>query len=244
MSVIYFAAVGGELLKTQMTDITLSSIGSTAVVDSRIIAEQLGIEHDSFMKNVKSYQVEIEQAFGVLRFEIEISNSVGQPPKFILLTEDQATFILSLSRNTPQVIKCKIGLVKAFSHQKAKLAELNTTIPVQKYLPTRAEIRQTVITTESQIFSTYCHGYGLPVCQVHNYITSAITGMTAKELREIDWVDGASHIGLNHIVSLEHLQLVSSAKLHFARIKRIKGVIETWEQRADRSIAKALKEVK
>jgi KilA-N domain len=39
------------------------------------------------------------------------------------------------------------------------------TLPemVQKALPTRAEIRQTVITTESQIFSIFCHGRGYPV---------------------------------------------------------------------------------
>jgi phage regulator Rha-like protein len=121
-----------------MSQITIIEVEGKLVIDSRIIAEQLGIEHDTFVKNVRSYQTEIEQAFGILRFEVGISNSVGQPPKFILLTEEQSTFILTLSRNTPQVIKCKIGLVKAFSHQKAKLAELNTPISVPRALPTRA----------------------------------------------------------------------------------------------------------
>ena len=45
------------------------------VVDSRLVAERLGIEHESFLKTLDTYQSQIERAFGVLRFEI------GKPPK-------------------------------------------------------------------------------------------------------------------------------------------------------------------
>ncbi|MBD0264241.1 MAG: transcriptional regulator, partial [Tolypothrix sp. Co-bin9] len=40
------------------------------VVDSRLIAEQLGIEHESFMKTIRKYQTHTEEAFGAIRFEI------------------------------------------------------------------------------------------------------------------------------------------------------------------------------
>lgn len=141
-----------------MSQITINEVEGQLVVDSRLLSEQLGIEHDTIMKNLKTYQIEIEQAFGYLRFEIGTSkpNSNGaiHETKYALLTEDQSIFILTLSRNTPKVIQCKIGLVKAFSHKKSQLNALNTFIPTpsQNYLPTRKEIRPQV-TNESQIFS-------------------------------------------------------------------------------------------
>lgn len=111
--------------------ITLVNVKGQTVVDSRIIAEGLGIEHESLLRTISRYEVEIEQAFGVLRFEVGASQMPDgrtnpNPPKHFLLTEDQATFILTLSRNTPQVVAFKIGLVKAFSELKFKQVKKST----------------------------------------------------------------------------------------------------------------------
>jgi phage regulator Rha-like protein len=91
------------------------------VVDSRLIAQELGIEHESFMKTVDRYKNQTEQAFGFLRFEVGEIEGRGQPEKFVYLTEDQATFLMTLSRNTPEVIRCKILLVTQFSKAKKLL---------------------------------------------------------------------------------------------------------------------------
>lgn len=94
------------------------------VVDSRLIAQQLGIEHDNFMGTVKKYQTQAEQAFGQFLFQTgTVKNSVGavNKTKYVLLNEDQATFIMSLSRNTAEVVQCKLELVKAFSKAKQLL---------------------------------------------------------------------------------------------------------------------------
>jgi phage regulator Rha-like protein len=105
--------------------ISVSEHEGKLVVDSRLIAEQLGIEHESFLRTLDTYQSQIEQAFGVLRFEIgkpPRGSKGGRPPRFGLLTEDQATFVMTLSRNTPEVVRCKIALVVAFSKAKDLLA--------------------------------------------------------------------------------------------------------------------------
>ena len=91
------------------------------VVDSRLVAQDLGIEHESFMETIYEYQSETEEAFGFLRFETGKISGRGRPPKYALLTEDQATFLMTLSRNTPEVVRCKINLVKAFSKAKELL---------------------------------------------------------------------------------------------------------------------------
>ncbi len=107
-----------------MNQITIVEIQGQLVIDSRIIAEQLDIEHKHFIRNIRTHQATIEANFGVLSFEnakpIEGAFG-GRPEAFIWLTEDQATFVMTLSRNTPKVINCKVGLVKAFSEQKKQL---------------------------------------------------------------------------------------------------------------------------
>jgi phage regulator Rha-like protein len=118
-----------------MSDLAISQSGDVLVVDSRLVAERLGIEHDNFLQTVQNYEIQIEQAFGVLLFETgKPSGGVkgGRPQKYALLTEDQATFVMTLSRNTSEVVQCKIDLVLAFSKAKAifaKRQEKTTQIP-------------------------------------------------------------------------------------------------------------------
>lgn len=97
--------------------IAITQQGDALVVDSRLIAESLGINHESFTKTIARYKDQAEQAFGHLRLEVQtVTNSVGaiNKAKYYLLTEDQATFLMTLSRNTLEVVACKITLSKAF----------------------------------------------------------------------------------------------------------------------------------
>ena len=91
------------------------------VVDSRLIAERLDIQHESFMRTANKYRSRIEAKFGHLRFQIgTVRNSVGAVNEvvYIFLTEPQANSLMVLSRNSDEVIECKLDLVDAF--QKAK----------------------------------------------------------------------------------------------------------------------------
>lgn len=59
----------------QSPAIVIETKGETLVVDSRLVAENLGIDHESFMRTVKKYETRIEQRFGVIRF------AIGKPPE-------------------------------------------------------------------------------------------------------------------------------------------------------------------
>jgi phage regulator Rha-like protein len=53
-----------------MSDLIVSPhADGVLVVDSRLIAKELGIQHESFIETVEKYKKQSEQAFGVLRFE-------------------------------------------------------------------------------------------------------------------------------------------------------------------------------
>lgn len=93
------------------------------VVDSRLIAAQLGIQHENFINTLNKHKTQTEQAFGFLRFQTGEIRGRGQPEKYCLLTEDQAFFLMTLSRNTPQVISAKLSLVESFSEAKKLLRQ-------------------------------------------------------------------------------------------------------------------------
>ena len=114
-----------------MSNLVICEYGDQLVVDSRLVAEDLGILHKNFMETIQSYQTLIEQKFGVLRFETEKPNNPkgGRPERFVFLNEEQATFLMTLSRNTPQVVECKANLVEAFSKTK-KLIPPSTPLEV------------------------------------------------------------------------------------------------------------------
>ncbi|NEQ78472.1 MAG: hypothetical protein F6K23_39080 [Okeania sp. SIO2C9] len=107
-----------------MSELIIVENEGALVVDSRLVAQELDIEHESFMETVYQYQTLTEEAFGVFRFQTgkpKGGSKGGRPPKYVLLTEDQATFLMTLSRNTPEVVQCKVNLVKAFSKAKELL---------------------------------------------------------------------------------------------------------------------------
>jgi phage regulator Rha-like protein len=111
---------------------------SVLVVDSRLIAEELGIQHKTFKETITKYIERLE-----LLSEMD-SNPVAEAnrnwllkevsPKmsdgtggevYYLLTENQAAFLMTLSGNTPQVVEAKFTLVKAFSAAKSTLKSIN-----------------------------------------------------------------------------------------------------------------------
>lgn len=114
-----------------MSDLTPFEYDGQLVVDSRLIAEELGIEHESFLKTIETYKTVVEDNFGVFRFQIgkpPQGSKGGRPEKYYLLTEDQSTFLMTLSRNTSQVVGCKLKLVKGFAKAKELLRKKQVSI--------------------------------------------------------------------------------------------------------------------
>jgi phage regulator Rha-like protein len=112
-----------------LTKIDVIEQGDVLVVDSRLIADELGVSHESFMKTIKKHETKIEQRFGIIRFRIGEIDGRGRPEKYALLTEPQATTLMTFSRNTDQVVECKLNLVEAFDRAKTAIKNLVTPQP-------------------------------------------------------------------------------------------------------------------
>ena len=106
-----------------MSNLTIQELNSVLVVDSRLIAESLGIAHKNLLATIDKYKQQIESTFGIIAFETRKSKR-GKPEKFAWLNEEQTTFLMTLSRNTERVVQCKVELVKAFAEAKRIIKEV------------------------------------------------------------------------------------------------------------------------
>ncbi len=123
-----------------MSDITLSQSSPTELdvitidnelrVDSRLIAEHLGIKHNNFVETLNKYQSELNE-LGSLPFQTETRKRQigGVKVKYALLNEDQAIFAMTLSRNTDQVIRLKLKLTIAFRDARQALQSKTSRRP-------------------------------------------------------------------------------------------------------------------
>ncbi len=98
-----------------------------ARVDSRLIARAMGNQHKASIQLIERYKPELKE-FGLVPFEME-KVPLGRPEKFALLNEDQALFLLALSKNTKRAVELKLKLIQAFSEAR-RAAELHV-----EYLP-------------------------------------------------------------------------------------------------------------
>ena len=78
----------------QVSEIQVSTIGDELVVDSRLIAIQLGIQHETTIKTIRKYASDF-QSMGNLRFEIGTSpvnaNGARHQVNFCYLNEVQSS---------------------------------------------------------------------------------------------------------------------------------------------------------
>ena len=97
---------------------------------SAAIAVGVGLSHASVIKLVRRYQEQMAE-LGLLRFEIQPRAKGahgGGDAELAFLTEDQATFLIALMRNTDVVVRFKLNLVKEFSRMKAALQSRNASL--------------------------------------------------------------------------------------------------------------------
>ena len=112
---------------------TLTIVKAEPRIDSRLLAKSLRNKHKAAMALIERYADKFK-AFGQLPFKKEVGDRAqggGNPERFALLNEDQAFFLLSLSRNSDHVVGLKVRLVKAFGEARRAAGQHGA-----EYLPT------------------------------------------------------------------------------------------------------------
>jgi phage regulator Rha-like protein len=149
-----------------MSTLTILEHNNVLVVDSRLIAERLAIKPKNFLATIEKYQSQIESSFGAVAFqtrEFKTRQGNSSVERFAWLSEDQATFLMTLSRNTEQVVQCKLALVQAFSKAKQLI---KTVIPAQAQEIERLKLELELAKTQERLLTTTSalatiHGSGM-----------------------------------------------------------------------------------
>jgi phage regulator Rha-like protein len=113
-------------------DLALTTTTTEPRVDTRLLALQLDNRHKAVMTLIERYAVRFK-AHGQLTFKKTVGKRKqggGNAERYALLNEDQAYFLLSLSRNTETVVALKSKLIKAFGDAR-RAADLRKA----EYLP-------------------------------------------------------------------------------------------------------------
>ncbi|TAE71475.1 MAG: phage antirepressor protein [Bacteroidetes bacterium] len=114
-----------------MEQLEIQKLNGIQVVDSRIIAKGLNIKHRNLIETINKYQKQLEQ-LGLLPFETEaVKNEGARGTKYLsfyYLNELQCNFVVTLSRNTEEVVDFKLSLVIAFDNAKKEVKLLEEVI--------------------------------------------------------------------------------------------------------------------
>ena len=134
-------APAAKPLHASDASLSLTTLNHESRVDSRMLAGHLGNQHKHVIALIEKYADKF-RGFSQLLFKNAVGARLqggGNPERYALLTEDQAFFLLTLSRNSPRVVDLKVKLVQAFSEAR-RVADQRQT----EYLPTYYRLHDTV----------------------------------------------------------------------------------------------------
>lgn len=197
-------------MKKEISVVIYVSAKEEPRVDSRLLADRLGNQHATVIRLIDEYKSDFE-SLGVLRFKIgkpRAKSKGGRPEKLAMLTEDQAYFLLTLSRNSQKVRSLKIELVKAFARfrQNRQVEE--------DYTPYYSELHDSVkvladhahqhgSTTDERIFHINFNklinkAFGLESGQRQSLPGNLRAKMTAANVIAKDLIEHAISSGMDH----------------------------------------------
>ena len=87
--------------------------GNDVFTNSKVIADGTNNQHESVVAIIRKYEKDILD-FGNMDFSDLKSGKRGQPERVYYLNEEQATFVITLLRNSKIVVKFKKELVRQF----------------------------------------------------------------------------------------------------------------------------------
>lgn len=98
--------------------------------NSKVIAEGTGNQHESISAVIQKYENEIAD-FGRIDFSDLKSGKRGRPERIYYLNEEQATFVITLLRNSKVVVKFKKELVCQFYAMRKFLLEKQSKVWIE-----------------------------------------------------------------------------------------------------------------
>ena len=145
---------------------------------SEIIAEGTGINHRRVRDAIRKYQTELETFGRVGAYQTPLDTNGGtQTVPGYLLNEQQATFLLTLLKNTPVVVAFKKELVRQFYAMRDELAQRRELRAIGK--PIRRSLTD-ALRDSGEVERMKGHAYGTYTDLAYKLAT----GKIARQLRQ------------------------------------------------------------
>lgn len=162
---------------------------NTPITTSKIISDGVNVKHKNVVELIERHKERIEKLRGVLPFETEKpkkGSKGGRPESYYLLDELQATFLITLMKNSDIVLDFKESLVKQFILQKQWILEQKTQKANQQYIETRnqSKIGRRQETDVIQIFIEYAKKQGSKSADKYYMIISKMENAAFFILKE------------------------------------------------------------
>lgn len=148
----------------------------------KIIADHSGNGLDSVKRLIRNHRNGLEK-FGVLGFEIRKpkSSKGGRPHKTYHLNEQQATLLITMLDNTPQVTQFKVALVDEFYRMKKELTTRQINRAIEK--PQRQSLMDAVKSWPNANQWSYRN--------MTQLLLKRATGLTANQIKRQRHVDNS-----------------------------------------------------
>lgn len=155
-----------------------------ARVDSRVLADHLDIQHKNVLalidENILVFQEINRLAFETRKGDPLPHGGFAKSTRYALLTEDQAYFLLTLSRNTDRIKRLKLNLVQAFGRFRRK--QQNAT----DYLPFYHDLHDAI-----KVLTEYAHANGSNTAenifhQIYNKLINKSCGIESGQRQNLD----------------------------------------------------------
>lgn len=144
-----------------------------AFTNSLIIAEGTGVEHRAVIQLIATHKKHFEE-LGRVTFQMLPFDTKGgiQKVKICRLNEQQATFLITLMRNTPVVVEFKKELVKQF-------------FEMREFIRALVDSRKDYAIVTEQIAQLHENPKPYHFSNEINMINKLATGMSTKKFREV-----------------------------------------------------------
>lgn len=156
-------------MENELVFINPKKIDEAPFTTSAVVSERSGIAHRRVKDAIRKYQTELE-AFGLLG-AYQTESTGGRPEEFYKLNEGQATFLMTLLKNTPAVVAFKQELVRQFFAMRDKLSNVASARNDFKTLTEHIALIKDE--PKAYHFSNEC-----------DLINRLATGMSARQFRE------------------------------------------------------------
>jgi len=171
-----------------------------AFTDSLIIAKHSGVDHRKVKSLIRKYRSRL-QGFGKLSSPCEVESTGGRKATYYELNEEQATFLITLMKNTEAVVSFKANLVSEFYKMRKFIAEKQTAA----WLETRQQGKLTR-KAETDVLKQLVE-YAKKQGSGHADMLYMTYSKLANKYAGVDKRDNATVMQLNNLSLMEHIIL-------------------------------------